>query len=153
MTVPVANKSYQDPRTLRRPLEIGVKVIAAHAASRSGLFDPDYFDVLIGMMSDFPHLYADTSALNTPIRSAALKKILRSNLQDRFLHGSDFPVPVGTSYVRLRGLIDRDAQRRAALTANLIERDLLLKQAVGFDESHFTRIWDVLRPENGRDRY
>ena len=33
MTVPVANKLYQDPRYLRRPLEIGVKVIAAHAAS------------------------------------------------------------------------------------------------------------------------
>jgi len=146
MTVPVANKRYEDPRTLLRPLEIGVKVIAAHAASRSGLFDPDYFDVLIGMMGDFPNLYADTSALNTPIRSASLKKILRCDFQERFLHGSDFPVPVGTIYARWRGLIDREAQKRAARTVNLIERDLLLKQAVGFDESHFTRIWDVLRP-------
>mgnify|MGYP001068843481 CR=1 FL=1 len=34
MTVPVANPRYQDPEFLRRPLEIGVKVIAAHAASR-----------------------------------------------------------------------------------------------------------------------
>lgn len=146
MTVPVANKRYEDPRTLRRPLEVGVKVIAAHAASRSGLFDKDYFDVLIGMMRDFPRLYSDTSALNTPMRSAAFRKILRCDFQDRFLHGSDFPVPVGASYARWRGLIDRQAQKRAERTANLIERDLLLKQAVGFDESHFTRIWDVLRP-------
>ncbi len=35
VTVPVVSKAYEDPRVLRRPLEIGVKVIAAHAASGS----------------------------------------------------------------------------------------------------------------------
>ena len=30
MTVPVINRSYQDPRILRRPLELGVKVIRKH---------------------------------------------------------------------------------------------------------------------------
>ncbi len=146
MTVPVANKAYQDPRYLRRPLEIGVKVIAAHAASASSLWDPDYFAALLEMMDQFPNLYADTSALNTPFRSAALGKILDCNLQERFLHGSDFPVPVGAWYVRLRGLIDRPTRSRAAGISNLIERDFMLKQAVGFDERHFTRLSQVLRP-------
>lgn len=145
MTVPVANKLYQDPRFLRRPLEIGVKVIAAHAASRSSFWDQDYFDDLVKMMGEFPNLYADTSALNTPVRSAALARILDCNLQERFLHGSDFPVPVGAWYVRLRGLIDRDSRSRAARTSNLIERDFMLKQAMGFDERHFTRLSQVLR--------
>ena len=145
MTVPVANKLYQDPRFLRRPLEIGVKVIAAHCASSSSFWDPDYFDVLVEMMDEFPNLYADTSALNTPVRSAALKRVLNCNLQERFLHGSDFPVPVGTWYARLRGLIDGKTRAKAAGISNLIERDFMLKQAMGFDGRHFTRLWQVLR--------
>ncbi|MES2921050.1 MAG: amidohydrolase family protein [Verrucomicrobiota bacterium] len=145
MTVPVVSKLYQDPRFLRRPLEIGVKVIAAHAASRSSFWDRDYFDDLIKLMEEFPNLYADSSALNTPVRSAALTRILDCNLQERFLHGSDFPVPVGTWYSWLRGLIDSESRSRAGKISNLIERDFVLKQAMGFDEKHFTRLSQVLR--------
>ena len=145
MTVPVANKKYQDPRFLRRPLEIGVKVIAAHSASNSSYWDEDYFDVMLGMMGEFPNLYADTSALNTPVRSAVLKRVRECHLQERFLHGSDFPVPVGTWYVWARGLIDGESRKRAARTGNLIERDFMLKEAMGFDEAHYTRLWQVLR--------
>ena len=145
MTVPVANKLYQDPRYLRRPLQIGVKVIAAHVASSSALFDPDYFDHLVEMMDEFPNLYADTSALNTPFRSAAFRKVLDHHLQDRFLHGSDFPVPIGTWYARLRGLIDSENRAKAARINNLIERDFFLKSAIGFKSNHFTGLNDVLR--------
>ncbi len=145
MTVPVANKKYQDPRFLRRPLEIGVKVIAAHATSNSSFWDTDYFDLMLEMMAEFPNLYADTSALNTPVRSSALKKILKCDLRERFLHGSDFPVPVGTWYVWARGLIDGKSREDAANTSNLIERDFLLKEAMGFEEAHYTRLWHVLR--------
>lgn len=145
MTVPVANKLYQDPRYLRRPLQIGVKVIAAHVASSSALFDPDYFDHLVEMMDEFPHLYADTSALNTPFRSAAFRKVLDHHLQDRFLHGSDYPVPIGTWYAKLRGLIDSENRAKAARINNLIERDFFLKSAIGFQSNHFTRLNDILR--------
>jgi predicted TIM-barrel fold metal-dependent hydrolase len=149
MTVPVANKRLQDPEVLRTPLEIGVNVIAAHAASRSSIGDTDYFDRLIGMMAEFPNLYSDSSALNTPVRSEALRKILDCDFRDRFVHGSDFPVPVGTWYARLRGLVDGKARARAAATSNLIERDFILKQAAGFEEAHFTRLADILRPPPG----
>ncbi len=145
MTVPVANKAWQDPRVLRRPLEIGVKVIAAHCASRSSFWDTDYFDVMVEMMAEFPHFYADTSALNTPIRSAALQHALDCQLQERFIHGSDFPVPVGTWYARLRGLIDSESRASAAKVSNLIERDYQLKKAIGFDDGHFTRLSKILR--------
>ncbi|HVJ45588.1 MAG TPA: amidohydrolase family protein [Luteolibacter sp.] len=145
MTVPVAEPRFQDPRYLRRPLEIGVKIIAAHAASNSSLWDEDYFDVLVGMMREFPHLHADTSALNTPFRSAAFAKVLKSDLRERFIHGSDFPVPVGTWYPRMRGLIDGPSRAKAAATSNLIERDWLLKRAMGFEDEHFTRLSDILR--------
>ncbi len=40
-----------------------------------------------------------------------------------------------------RGLIDGEA--RAAGISNLIEHDAVLKEAMGFDEAHFTRLWQV----------
>ena len=146
MTVPVANKEYQHPRVLRRPLEIGVKVIAAHCASNSSFWDANFFDELMQMMSEFPNLYADTSALNTPIRSGVLRAALFSAHADRLVHGTDFPVPIGTWYARLRGLIDGDDRRQAARIGNLLERDYFLKRAAGFEESHFTQLGNILRP-------
>ena len=122
-----------------------MKVIAAHAASSSSLWDRDYFHDLLEMMAEFPNLYADTSALNTPFRSAALRRILDCDLLERFVHGSDFPVPVGIWYARLRGLIDGESRAQAAGISNLIERDVVLKEAMGFDGAHFTRLWQVLR--------
>lgn len=146
MTVPVVNRSYQDPRILRRPLELGVKVIAAHASGNSHFFDPNHFGELIRLMDEFPCLYADTSALNSPVRSGVLRQVMESGRQHRFLHGSDYPVPVGALWVRLRGLITTAQWREAARIHNLLERDAYLKRAMGFDEGHFTRLGEILRP-------
>ena len=90
--------------------------------------------------------FTDTSALNSPIRSGVLKQVKESGRLDRFLHGSDFPVPVGALWVRLRGLISTAQWREAGRIANLIERDAYLKRAIGFDDTHFTRLGEVLRP-------
>lgn len=146
MTVPVINRAYQDPRILRRPLELGVKVIAAHCAGNSHFFDPNYFGELVRLMDEFPRLYADTSALNSPIRSGVLRQVKESGRTERFLHGSDFPVPVGGLWARLRGLITTAEWREAAKIANLLERDAYLKRAMGFDDGHFIRLGEVLRP-------
>ncbi|MEY4799216.1 MAG: hypothetical protein RI978_1517, partial [Verrucomicrobiota bacterium] len=146
MTVPVLHRSYQDPRILRRPLELGVKVIAAHSAGNSHFFDQNYFGELIKLMDEFPRLYADTSALNSPIRSGVLKQVKQSGRLGRFLHGSDYPVPVGANWVWLRGLITRAQASEAGKIPNLIERDAFLKRAMGFDDGHFTRLGEVLRP-------
>src|SRR5947208_6932911 len=67
-TVPVVRREYADPRVLALPLECGVNVIAAHCATKSGLFDAEYFHIFAGMLRRFPNLYGDTSAFNVPIR-------------------------------------------------------------------------------------
>ena len=41
------------------PLECGVTVIAAHAATKSGLGDPEYFHVFAGMLDKWPNLYGE----------------------------------------------------------------------------------------------
>jgi hypothetical protein len=55
-------------------------------------------------------------------------------------------VPVGAFWVRLRGLITTAQWRAAGKIPNLIERDAFLKRAMGFDDGHFSRLGEVLRP-------
>lgn len=144
-TLPVVRKAYSDPRTLTLPLEIGVTVIAAHSATKSGLFDPEYFHVLAEMTRRFPNLYGDTSAFHVPLRGRHTRECVREPLASRLVHGSDFPVPVHGHWPWLRGFVDWQAFRQAERNPNILERDYQLKIAAGFTREHFTRIGKLLR--------
>src|SRR5438105_15778003 len=84
-TLPVIRPDFADPRILTLPLECGVTVIAAHCGTKSGLFDPEYFDVFAEMTRRFPNLYGDTSAFNVPIRGRHIRKSLQRPLLDRLV--------------------------------------------------------------------
>ena len=144
-TVPVIEPRYSDPRTLRLPLECGVKVIAAHCATKSGLGDPEYFFVLAEMFAEHPNLFADTSAFNVPLRGRYVRECLAEKLAPRLVHGSDFPVPVLGHWRWLQGIGTTADLRRCQRIANVIERDYQLKRAWGFPDDHFTRIHAILR--------
>ena len=144
-TLQVVRPEYADPRSLTLPLECGVTVIAAHAASRSGLYDPDYLPTLVKMFEEFPNLYADISALNLPFRSYALRECLKPEMTERMVHGSDYPVPVHALWAQMRGLLPRPEARHWAQCPNPIERDYQLKLATGFPKETFTRINRLLR--------
>ena len=147
-TVEVVNVAYSDPRVLTLPLECGVNVIAAHAATKSGFGDKEYFHVFAGMLEKWPNLYGDTSAWNVPLRGRHAKRCVGSGaglLGERLLHGSDFPVPCSGLWAALRGIISFADWRRCARLSNVIERDYQLKLAMGFSPEHFTRIHSLLR--------
>jgi predicted TIM-barrel fold metal-dependent hydrolase len=144
-TVPVIEPRYADPRVLRQPLECGVKVIAAHCGTKSGLFDPEYFFVLLGMFGEHPNLYGDTSALNVPLRGRHVRRCLNPDVAGRLVHGSDFPVPVSGYRHWMGGLLSTQDLRRCQKISNVIERDYQLKVACGFGPEHFTRIHSLLR--------
>ena len=145
-TVQVIEPKFSDPNVLTQPLEIGVTCIAAHAATKSGLFDPDYFDVFVKMLDRFPNLYGDTSAWNVPLRGRhAGRSVLPGLLRDRLLHGSDYPVPCSGLWAALRGFVPWDTYRRWQAHPNILERDYQLKRAMGFDDAHFTRVHGLLR--------
>lgn len=148
-TVPQYQPAYANPATLRLPLECGVKVIAAHCATKSGLTDPDYLPSLLRMMQDFPNLYGDLSALNLPLRSAGLATLIRPEFHDRLVHGSDYPVPVQPRWAQMRGLLSAREAGFLREEPNFLERDYHLKVAMGFPPAVFTRIWDLLRPGTG----
>jgi hypothetical protein len=144
-TLPVVRREYSDPRILTLPLEIGVTVIAAHSATKSGFTDPEYFHIFAEMTRQFPNLYGDTSAFNVPLRGRHIRKCLAEPLAARMLHGSDFPVPVNGLWAWLRGFLSWKDYRRAQRTDNILERDYQLKVAMGFKPECFTRISQLLR--------
>jgi hypothetical protein len=144
-TLPVVRKEYADPRILALPLECGVNVIAAHCATKSGLFDPEYFHIFRGMTRRFPNLYGDISAFTVPIRGRHVPECLRQPLAERLIHGSDFPVPVYGHFPWMRGLVDWQTFRRWEGQPNVLERDYQLKLAMGFAPEIFTRVWGLLR--------
>ena len=146
-TVPVYDKKLFSPQRLRFPLECGVTVIAAHYATRSGpsLLERNEMPGFLKMLHEYPHLYGDVSALNTPNRSHGLRICLRPEIQERVIHGSDFPVSVSGRWAKLRKLITAEEAAAAAMEINLLERDYFLKKSMGFSDDIFTRIWDLLR--------
>jgi predicted TIM-barrel fold metal-dependent hydrolase len=147
-TLPVVQPAYADPRILTLPLECGVTVIAAHCATKSGLFDLEYFHVFGEMTRRFPNLYGDTSAFNVPIRGRHVPECLKEPLVGRMVHGSDFPVPVYGHWAWMRGFVNWESFRRCQRERNLLERDYQLKVAMGFPPETFTRIRGLLR--NGK---
>jgi predicted TIM-barrel fold metal-dependent hydrolase len=140
LSLPVMVPKFADPRLLRHPLECGVTVIAAHCAGRSGLWDPDYTDVLLQMFAQWPRLFGDNSALCSPVRCRTLPKILPEPMRDRIIHGSDFPIAVGGFGPWSIGLIDRETWRQSKQEPNILERDVFLKSAIGFDDAQLTRM-------------
>ena len=95
-----------NPLRLRRPLDRGVKVVAAHCASlgtSEDLDDPqrpqhDNFQLLLRLLEDSRYdgrLFADISAMTQFNRAGEpLATILRrKDLHTRLVNGSDYPLP------------------------------------------------------------
>ena len=139
-SVPVLNAKFADPRILRLPLECGVKVIAAHGAGKSGIWDPDYTADLLKMMDQFPNLFTDNSALASPNRWHTIKHLLDPKIQSRVIHGSDFPIPSGGFGPWMGNLLNRSDYFKSRKINNPLERDVFIKQAVGFQQSTFSRL-------------
>ena len=148
-TLPVVAPQLANPLVLTRALEIGVTCIAAHCGTGLYVLDPDYVDVFIGMLRKYPRLYGDNSALasvNFRTRPRAIRQLVEAEFAGRILHGSDVPVIVSGALLWAGGLISWREWRRTAALANPIERDVQLKRAMGFGESSFTRLAEILRP-------
>ncbi|MDQ6809397.1 MAG: amidohydrolase [Verrucomicrobiota bacterium] len=144
-TVPVIDAKLADPKRLRLPLECGVTVIAAHCATRSGLFERDYFSDWVKLLREFPNLYGDSSAMVSLNRCGHLRDCLAPEIAPRIVHGSDFPVPVLGHRLWLQGWIDRETFRRCQRIKNPLERDWQFKQALGFPVETASRVSDLLR--------
>ena len=106
-----------NPLHLRRPLDHGVKVIAAHCAglgANPDLDDPTRrrtpnFDLFMRLVADKTYeglLFGDISAMTQQNRLACLTTILkRTDLHPRLVNGSDYPLPAINIVISTRKLV------------------------------------------------
>ena len=136
-------------RKLELPLRCGVTVIAAHCATKGALFDGQWFPAFVAMAREFPNLYGDNSAFCVPnhrIRGRVVPDCLAEPLASRIVHGSDWPVPVSGFWPWAKALITAAQWRAARRETNALERDAMLKRAMGFAPETFTRVWGLIPP-------
>ena len=145
--VPPRVRTHQrlgDPRRLRRALDIGVTVIAAHAAARFLPFEEDHLDDLAAMMREADsngrwRLFTDVSAMCLWPRVVIVPRVLSALPPERMVLGSDYPIPVAEIPPRLvRDLAPAERARVRAI-ANPIERNYRQLLAMGFPPAIGTR--------------
>jgi uncharacterized protein len=102
-------KACESIAMLEGPLEAGVTVVCAHMAlsyhplrlfrafsKNPRHFNAEYF-TLLQMLKTYDNLYADISALLTPVRAKVLRHLSeQEDVHHKLLFGTDFPVPFTT---------------------------------------------------------
>ncbi len=142
-------QAFGNPLKLRRPLDLGVRVIVAHAASLGLNEDLDHpgtqasnFDLFARLMAEPRYqgrLFADLSALTQANRMPGpLTAILeRPEWAPRLVNGSDFPLPAIDLVIWTRSMVQQGfltkAERRALneiYAANPLLFDFVLKRTL-----------------------
>lgn len=131
-----------DPARLRFPLELGVKVIAAHIGSTGKNQGQDNMERTMALMDEFPNLWADISALTQINRKRFLQRALKSpRVYGRLLYGTDYPlinmVLVSPFYFPLR--LSWKQMRSIVKIENPWDRDVALKQSLGVPADVFSK--------------
>jgi predicted TIM-barrel fold metal-dependent hydrolase len=99
-------KECESIEMLTKPVEMGINTICAHMAlsyTPLGIlkalsqnpkhFNKEYFQ-LLKMLNTHDNLYADISALLTPVRAKVLRDLsTQKEIHHKLLFGTDFPVP------------------------------------------------------------
>jgi len=154
LDVPGTNHSLANPLLLRKPLDIGVKIIGAHIASSGMSIDLDNgsswwkptmapnFDLFMRLMNDPKYsnlLYGDISSLSLVLRlPRPLATILeRDDLHHRLFFGTDYPLPAislltQTELMVQLGFLDEEDRRKVnpIYYYNPILFDFVLKRVV-----------------------
>ena len=146
--VPKGDQELGNPTRLQRALDLGVTVIAAHAATRFYPGDKyDYVADLADMMKGSRHLFADLSAMCVWCRALdTIKRVKDLIPADRMILGSDYPIPVNDMLLSFMTHPPLEEALRIAIIKNPIERNYQQLLAMGFPASIGTKAAEVLRP-------
>lgn len=142
-----------DPGKLRLPLDMGVTVIAAHAAAAGESRGEHNLDRLLSMFSVYKNLYADISALtqiNRPGQMAAL--LSHTEAHGRLLYGSDMPL-LNTGLVSPLYFSNRISIKKVvsiAIIRNPWDQDVMLKQELGIPDTAFSLPAEILNIKNNK---
>ncbi len=144
-----------NPLRLRKPLDMGVRVIVAHAASLGTCEDLDNreakkvncFDLFLRLMDEPKYsglVFGEISAMlqfnRMPVPFATLLK--RQDLHTRLVNGSDYPLPAINALIRTRSLASDGfitSEERTALNEiydyNPLLFDFVLKRTIRHPET------------------
>ena len=138
---------FGDPARLRFPLELGVKVIAAHVSTDGETDGESNFDRILPLFEAFPNLYADISSLTQINKLGDLAMVLEHpELESRLLYGSDWPLqffPLISPFYHLGHLSLSQAAEISGID-NQWDRDVALKAAIGVPDEVFLRAEEAL---------
>lgn len=138
----IRKRELDDFQYLKKPLEHGVTVIAAHcAAPVFPLIEKNTIKDFHALMEDANgngtvRLWADTSALSLSTRISLLREI-RDTLPSQWLvHGSDFPIPIEgwPHFPLVTPDVTTKEYDEILKTKNPFDRDVLIKRAHGFSD-------------------
>lgn len=137
-----ARDELADPVRLRLALDLGVKVIVAHAASTGENEGEEDIDRLIAMLETYPNLYADISSMTQINKPGYLQKTLsEKKFEGKLLYGSDFPLintaAVSPWYFPLN--LTREQMQTISSIENPWDRDVELKEALGMPAAIFAK--------------
>ena len=140
----VISQEFTNPTRLARPLEHGLRVIAAHCGTCTIVDREDYYPDFVRMMNRYDNLYGDTSILATWPRFRALARLEGEpvSLKRRLLHGSDFPFPPS------RGPFLRRTGFFPAERGNPLDMDLAIKRTFDLGPDYATQGLEWLEPAN-----
>jgi len=140
-----AEASLGDPQKLHLPLSHGVTVIAAHAATTGKSDGEDNMLRLLRMFPQYPNLYTDISSLTQANKLRFLSKLVRQDVHDRLVYGTDFPLintPLVSAWYYFRELSMKQMWRISRERC-CWDRDVLLKSALSVPDHVFTT-WDSI---------
>jgi len=148
--IPTSEKAYNEfnnPKHMRRALDEGVTVILAHCALPYFWFlDGDYqvdFDEFLKLFDEAQRkgwrLYADVSALCTPLRSPYIETIKERVPADRLVFGSDYPIPLfELSYNQSKNLLNwLRFISKVRLMRNPLDKNYMLIKEMGLGDTLF----------------
>ena len=139
----IRKRELDDYRYLKKPLEYGVTVIAAHcAAPVFPLIEKNPIKEFHALMEDANRdgtvkLWADTSALSLSTRISLLKEIRDTFPPQWLIHGSDFPIPIEgwPHFPLVTPGMKPEEYEEILKTKNPFDRDVLIKRAHGFSDT------------------
>jgi predicted TIM-barrel fold metal-dependent hydrolase len=143
-TLPRSRQDLGDPRRLEAALGEGIAVIAAHAGTRGGLGREPYLGTMVDLCARHPNLFLECSAVWTPGRVGPFRSLLaRPELHDRWVYGSDYPVPIFWPLLWGRG--SRPALRAARACRNPLDARVQVALGLGLPEAALSRGAELCR--------
>lgn len=153
-TIPAIDQQYGFPERLLPALEEGVTVVIAHGGSSGRFHLKETFGDTLRLLDKYDNCYADNSAMTNFWRSGYMLSLFNDthihekfgvcagNIQQKFLHGSDYPIPI--TPLAFWGRISKAHRQKIGQLSNCFDLDLAIKRAVGFTDQCFVNAEKII---------